>query len=509
MPDQKAEARAQNRYRVIRSLESGGMAQVFLGESESVAGFKKAVAIKRVLPHLASNEKFIRMFLDEARVSARLSHANIVQVFDIGHVDNTYFIVMEYVDGVNLKAVVEFLRGRGKTIPMPVACHISQKVCEGLFYAHEATDSEGASLHIVHRDISPPNVLLSRRGEIKIVDFGLAKAAHSVEKTEPGIVKGKFSYLAPETASGQEADPQADIFAVGIMLWEMLAGRKLFQGDTDYQTVKLVQQAAVPSLRTINPSVPEELEVILRKALARDKQDRYVTAQALAEELTVFLVTNKLKASAFDVSRMVADVLSEKAAASKVEGRESNVIDNLIQDELLRFTSLGEPSSGPTDRLSPATHVADGARPLDASEFVNPADWTRDADFDPTTVSRRSWVDAEPGGGTVSGNLADELEGPDEPPLPGGVTVPSDPAPSLTSSPAGGYGDAGSGAHALERSGGRAPSAAGRQRYNPLTVPPGARRKRFPAAVIALLVLVILVGVAAGLIVSGVLKLPA
>jgi serine/threonine-protein kinase len=393
---------------------------------------------------------------------------------------------------------------------MPLACHISLKVCEGLFYAHEATDSEGTSLHIVHRDISPPNVLLSRRGEIKIVDFGLAKAAHSVEKTEPGIVKGKFSYLAPETASGQEADPQADIFAVGIMLWEMLAGRKLFQGDTDYHTVKLVQQAAVPSLRGINPSVPEDLEVILRRALARDKRERYPTAQALAEDLTVFLVTNKLKASAFDVGRLVGEVVSEKAATSKAEGREGNVIDNLIQDELLRFTSLGEPSSGPTDRVSPATpaHVADGARPLDASEFVNPADWTRDADFDPTAVSRRSWVEAEAGAGTVSGNLADELEGPDEPPLPGGVTVPSDPAPSYSGAHADREDRHGVPGHALDPVGWSA-NQGGRPRYNPLTVPPNSKGRRFPAAVVALLVLVVLVGVAAGLIVSGVLKLPA
>src|SRR5262249_39328199 len=153
--------------------------------------------------------------------------------------------------------------------------YISGEICGGLQYAHDLTDAEGTLLGIVHRDMSPPNVLISKRGEIKIVDFGLAKAAMQVEKTDPGVVKGKFSYLAPETAMGKEADPQADIFAVGIMLWEMLAGRRLFLGDSDYQTVKLVQQANIPSLRKLNSAVPDALEAVIMKALARDKAQRY------------------------------------------------------------------------------------------------------------------------------------------------------------------------------------------------------------------------------------------
>jgi serine/threonine protein kinase len=189
-----AEARAQNTYRVTDRLEAGGMAEVFRGESTSVAGFKKQVAIKRVLSHLASNEKFIRMFLDEARLSARLTHTNIVQVFDIGHVENTYFIVMEFIDGVNLKHVIEHLRARKHPFPCNVAVHITAKVCEGLFYAHEITDSDGKLLGTSSTATSPPQrAHLARSGEVKIVDFGLAKAAVSVEKTEPGVVKGKFS----------------------------------------------------------------------------------------------------------------------------------------------------------------------------------------------------------------------------------------------------------------------------------------------------------------------------
>src|SRR6476620_5783117 len=186
------------RYRVIEKLESGGMAEVFRAESEGLQGFKKQVAIKRVLPHLSEKKKFISMFLDEARLSAHLSHSNCVQVFDIGVGDNAYFIVMEYVDGSDLKAVLEMLRKRGREIAVEEAVFICIKICEGLCYAHELTDHDGKAFGVVHRDVSPPNVLITKYGEIKIVDFGLAKASTQLERSEPGIIKCNFSYLSPE-----------------------------------------------------------------------------------------------------------------------------------------------------------------------------------------------------------------------------------------------------------------------------------------------------------------------
>ena len=389
-----ADARAQNRYRVIERLESGGMAEVFRGEAESLAGFKKQVAIKRVLPHLAQNEKFIRMFLDEARLCARLNHTNIVQVFDIGHVENTYFIVMEFVDGVNLKAIIEHTRKRGTPLSMGAVVFVCIQICNGLQYAHELTDSDGNIAHIVHRDMSPPNVLISRRGEIKIVDFGLAKAAQSVEKTDPGVIKGKFGYLAPETAMGQEADAQADIFAVGIMLWELLAGRRLFLGDSDYQTVKLVQQAKVPSIRDINSSVPSALEAIIAKSLARNKPDRYATAEALAEDLAQFLSTHQLAVTSFDIAKIVREVTEERRAQARKEGkRDASIIDKLISEELGRFTSIGEDAAAPggTTDASGTVRTSDvGSQPLSSDEFVNPSSWANDVlggDFDPSRPS--------------------------------------------------------------------------------------------------------------------------
>src|SRR4051794_11813751 len=199
-------AQQQQRYKVLEKIASGGMAEVFRAESAGLEGFKKTVAIKRVLPHLSEKKQFIGMFLDEARVTAQLTHSNCVQVFDIGVGDNAYFIVMEYVDGANLKSIAESLKKQGKDFPVAAAAFIAHEICKGLSYAHELTDPNGVPLHMVHRDMSPPNVLVTKYGEVKIVDFGLAKASSQLEKSEPGIIKGKFSYLSPEAAMGQDVD---------------------------------------------------------------------------------------------------------------------------------------------------------------------------------------------------------------------------------------------------------------------------------------------------------------
>ena len=238
---------ADSRYRITERVASGGMAEVFKGVAESLQGFKKNIALKRILPALTQNKKFVAMFLDEARLSLSLQHANIVQVFDIGHADDTYFIVMEYVDGVDLKGLIEWRRRIGKRLPTATSLYIINEVCKGLSYAHEMVNPEtGKPLGIVHRDISPPNVLISKQGEVKVVDFGLAKATSQLETTDPGVVKGKMSYLSPEAARGDEVDSRADIFSVGILLYELLTGKRLFYGETDYQTVELVRNAKIP-----------------------------------------------------------------------------------------------------------------------------------------------------------------------------------------------------------------------------------------------------------------------
>ena len=375
---------AEQRYRVIDRLEAGGMAEVFVGEATGAQGFKKRVAIKRVLPHLAQNKRFISMFLDEARLGARLNHANIVTVFDIGAADNTYFIVMELVDGANLKTIMETLRKQGRRFPVKAAIFICMEACRGLSYAHELQDDDGVDLHIVHRDISPPNIMITKRGEIKVADFGLAKASTQLEKTDPGVVKGKFSYLSPEAALGETVDARTDVFAMGIVLWEMIAGRRLFLGETDFQTVKLVQQAEVPSLQKINPEADKAFEVVLGKALARDPKDRYQSARDLGDALAGYLFQHQMKVTSYDIATLVSGVVAERKAEKPKQ--DQSIIDRLIQEELLRFTSLEDFAEDPlapgAAPLSPDD--VEGATPLDlggAGGFENPADWfSNDAD---------------------------------------------------------------------------------------------------------------------------------
>ncbi|MCU1280937.1 MAG: serine/threonine protein kinase [bacterium] len=366
------------RYKITERIDAGGMAEVYRGIAESaVGGLKKAVAIKRILPNLTKNKKFVSMFLDEARVSMHLQHANIVGVFDIGIADTAYFIVMEYVDGANLKTIIESLRRQGQRMSVAHTLYILMEVCKGLQYAHDVTDPEnGRELGIVHRDISPPNILVSKRGEVKLVDFGLAKATSQLETTDPGVVKGKFSYLSPEAASGKDVDRRADIFAVGILLYELLTGKRLFYGETDYQTVELVRQAKVPPLTAQNAEVTPELEQVVRKALARDLNQRFQSAGDLQDALAQYLFSQRLKVTSRDIEQLVQGCLREKQRTQPKAAPVGNLIDTLINEEIVKFTSLddiGEPSV--PGQPSPSPVDSSGNAPLDPGLFVDTRGW--------------------------------------------------------------------------------------------------------------------------------------
>jgi len=359
-----------DRYTITERLDQGGMAEVFRGVAESIQGFKKNVAIKRILPSLTKNQKFVSMFLDEAKLSLFLQHANIVQVFDISKTpDNAYFLVMEYVDGCNLKALIERQKQKQKRLEIAHAIYLMIECCKALNYAHSLENPENNEpLNIVHRDISPPNILLSKNGEVKLVDFGLAKANSQIESTDPGVVKGKFSYLSPEAASGLDVDHRADVFAVGIILWELFTGRRLFYGDTDYQTVELVRQARVPSIAAINPEIEQELEQVVRKALARDPDDRYQSAADLGDALAQYLFSRRMKVTARDIAALVRDAQMELMRKRSAEPKES-IIDALINDEVAKLTSLvDEEEGGPSS-------VPGGSQSLDPGEFINTQGW--------------------------------------------------------------------------------------------------------------------------------------
>ncbi len=384
------------RYRLIEKLEAGGMAEVFLAEATSVQGFKKRVAIKRVLPHLASHKNFIGMFLDEARLGARLSHANIVSVFDIGSSDNSYFIVMEFVDGTNLKKIMETLRLKRQSFPLKDVIYIAMEACRGLSYAHELRDDDGNPLDLVHRDVSPPNILISRRGEVKVTDFGLAKARTQLERTDPGVVKGKFSYLSPEAATGQDVTERADIFALGVCVWEMLGGRRLFLGDTDYETVQAVSNAEVPSLIGDHPEVDAEFERLLAKSLAREPEHRFASAREFGDALAGYLFHHQMKVTSYDIANLVKAALERQKSVPP----RPMMIDTMIQEELARFTSLDSPAETPIDESSFGLRPNDpGAHPLDASDFVDPSQWFEgDLDVESAIENVR---DSAPAGATM------------------------------------------------------------------------------------------------------------
>ena len=417
------EAHQQQRYRVIERLASGGMAEVFLAESAGIEGFKKQVAIKRVLPHLSEKKRFISMFLDEARLSAHLSHSNVAQVFDIGVGDNAYFIVMEYVDGADLKAVIEWMKKSGRPIPVEHAAFITAKICEGLTYAHELKGNDGVPFKIVHRDMSPPNVLITKYGEVKIVDFGLAKATSQLEKSEAGIIKGKFSYLSPEAAQGLDVDPRTDIFAAGIILWEMLAGRRLFFGDTDYQTVKMVQEAQIPLLSAMDKGVPIELDRIIARSLAKDRDSRYRTAREFGRDLTVFLYKFGRPVGAYDIAELVRGAMSMRRKAPA--GEKASLIDKLIEEALLEFTSLQDQKAAPS--------AAKADEPLKLPDFHDVSNWADElnvsaAPRDDTVRKTLSAVSVE------AGNLAaleedDPIAVPDASPPPAVAAERAAPSP--------------------------------------------------------------------------------
>ena len=355
---------------------------MFRGVAESMRGFKKNIAIKRILPSLTKNKKFVAMFLDEARLSLALQHANIVQVFDIGHGEDTYFIVMEYVDGVDLKALLEWRRRINRRVPIAHGLYMILEICKGLAYAHEVHNPDtGALMGIVHRDISPPNVLISKQGEVKVVDFGLAKATSQVEITDPGVVKGKMSYLSPEAARGEEVDQRADIFAVGILLYELLTGKRLFYGETDYQTVELVRNAKIPPIKPQNPQVEPELEDIVRKALAKRKEDRYQNATDIQDALAQYAYSRGLKVIARDIAELVRQCLEDRRMQSGEGKPKTSIIDHLLQDEIAKFTSVDDEEQEA------------GARPLSADELAPRAVSAPPALSDGDFVDPRAWAE--------------------------------------------------------------------------------------------------------------------
>jgi len=324
-----------HKYRVLRRIGEGGMAEVFIAEMLCQPGYTKRVAVKRVLPHLTRNHRFMRMFLDEARIGLLLNHANIVQVFDVGRADNAYFIVMEYVNGANLKEIWEECHARRMLVPLEISLAVIIDVCRALDYAHHLKDHQQNPLSVVHHDVNLSNVLLSTRGEAKLMDFGLSEAAVHAERTDPDVVRGKFGYISPEAAHGMGADARSDQFALGVVLYELVTGRRLFKGEDDLHSLQLARTATVPSPRQFNPEISPSLEQIIQRALARHPEHRFFDMRELANHLTTAMFELYRPVNAFTIGDFVQAIRKHAGDSDRAA-----MIAAMIEEELMHFGAL-------------------------------------------------------------------------------------------------------------------------------------------------------------------------
>jgi serine/threonine protein kinase len=272
------------RYELLERIGFGGMAEVFRGVAIAAEGFEKPVAIKRILPHLGEDARFVELLIAEAKFLSQLRHRNIVQIYDVGLGDDgQYFLVMEYVEGLNLGKLYDILERRGKRLPADIALHIGAEVCDALDHAHRARGPDGKSLGLVHRDVSPSNVLLSRSGEVKLTDFGIAKRME--DHTGHGGVRGKFAYISPEQAASKPVDGRSDVFSLGVVLYELVLGHRLYSHLADFEALRAVLEGRVKRPRSIDASLPPEIEEILLTALAHDAEERFKSAAELGSRL--------------------------------------------------------------------------------------------------------------------------------------------------------------------------------------------------------------------------------
>jgi tRNA A-37 threonylcarbamoyl transferase component Bud32 len=274
------------KYQLVERLGRGGMAEVWKAKISGPAGFQRTLVVKRILPHLVEDEHFKQMFVAEARLSARLNHANIVQVFELGDVAGELYLAMEYVRGRDLVNVVRAQLLKGAP-PPGLGAFVVREVCRALAYAHALTDDNGTPLRLIHRDVSPSNVMISFDGAVKLLDFGIAKALAEANdnRTVTGTLKGKFGYMSPEQVEGRDVDHRSDLFAAGIVLHEVLTGKRLFKGASDIQTIAMVREARIEPPSLLNPTVPPELDAICLKALAKDPADRWASCDEMAVAL--------------------------------------------------------------------------------------------------------------------------------------------------------------------------------------------------------------------------------
>ena len=302
------------KYRLEELLATGGMAEIWRASSEGADGFRKQVVIKKILEHLSRDPAFVSMFIDEARVTVQLNHGNIVSVLDFGNLEGTYYLVMEYVDGPDLRHLLYGNSERATALPLAEACLIARQAALGLDYAHRKADDQGRPLQLVHRDIAPQNILISREGVVKVADFGIARATTIRSHTSPGMVRGTIYYMSYEQLCGQPVDNRTDIYALGAVLYELLTGRPPFWGQTHQETVALISRGKYTPLRKARPEVPRRVAAVVEKALRQNPERRFTSAAEMESELALAMHKSGLQAVPADLARLVQQRLAAQVA---------------------------------------------------------------------------------------------------------------------------------------------------------------------------------------------------
>ncbi len=339
------------RYVLLKRIAIGGMAEVFRAVAYGAEGFEKLVAIKRMLPHLSDDPQFVDMFVNEARLAANLNHGNIIQIFDFGTIKDLLFLSMEYVRGKNFAEIIDFLRAHDLSTPIELACHVAIQALNGLDYAHRALDRHGNPANLIHRDVSPPNIIVSFDGEVKIGDFGIAKAAETGIRTGSGVLKGKYAYMSPEQAGGLDMDPRTDIFSLGVCFYELLTLSEAFAGNSDLGVLRAIRAAEVTPPRELNPAIPEELESIMYRALEKDPDDRFKSAAEMRDALEQFMINENLRFSASWLSNFMSDIFRDEIEQEREQLlRETQEAEHL-RDEATTAARLGAFDAGDVDTM--------------------------------------------------------------------------------------------------------------------------------------------------------------
>lgn len=338
------------RYQLLKKIASGGMGQVFLAQTAQ-AGFEKLVVLKRILPNLVEDEEFLQMFFDEAKIAARLNHPNLAQIFELSDVEGMHYLAMEYVQGDDVRRVEKTSRRSEKPLPLGVICRIIADAAAGLDYAHKLKDATGKLLNLIHRDVSPQNILVGFDGGVKLIDFGVARAAGRAQHTATGILKGKYPYMSPEQIAGEEYDHRSDQFALAIVFWELLTGRRLFKGDSDLVTMRLVRECNVPLPSTLNAALPRGLDDIVLKALAAKPQLRFADTGAFRMAIEDLTVDLRLPATPAHLAAYMRDLYSERIEAES----DLSSLDELSGPSAFDEDSASKPSNSRAGAQAPVT----------------------------------------------------------------------------------------------------------------------------------------------------------